>query len=133
MLLTQDATPLLKNVMSAKKVMRDVTPLLSALLPVENHMPSATQELESALHVTQPRTKTALKLKPLATKNAKSNHFQNVTSILESVSHAKKVLDVSQLPVASQPAHTSHTQTTSHTCATGLNPHQNASKTRADQ
>lgn len=129
---TLNAMTIPRNAMNAKKETRAATLLLSVPPPVENHMPSATQELESAHHATQQRTKSALKLRTLATKNVFHNHCQNATLILESANHALKVLDASQLEVANQPVNTFHTQTMIHTHATGLNNHQNVNKKRPE-
>jgi hypothetical protein len=67
---TQSAMKIPNNVRNVIwDLIQHVTPLLSAPLLVENHMESATQELESAPHASQERTKTALKSRPLVTKN----------------------------------------------------------------
>jgi hypothetical protein len=61
-----------KNALHAKKVMKAATPLLSAPPLAVSHTPSATQLLESAQHVTQLPTRTALKSSNLVMRNAKS-------------------------------------------------------------
>lgn len=122
-----------RNAMNVKRVTMVATLLPSVPPPVESHMPSATQELESAHHVTQQRTKSALKFRTLATKNASHKYCQNATLILESARNALKVPAVSQPLVVKQHANTFPTQTMIHTYATGLNHHQNVNKIRLDQ
>jgi hypothetical protein len=127
---TLNATGITRNARTAHKVQTQLATLLPSVPPpVESHTPSATQELESAQNVIQNLTTIALKLKTLATKNAKSNHFQNATSKPESANHARMEPAVSQLLLVNQLANQTHT-TTLNTTATGPNNHQSAWKSK---
>lgn len=119
---SQNATLKPNNARSAKKDQRAATPPLSVVPLVESHTENATQALESAPSATQPRTRTAPKLKLLVTKNAESSHSPSVTN-KESAKSALKVTDVSQLPLVRRLA--PHTTKPS-TSATGKLPTQPA-------
>lgn len=122
------------NVMKAQRLAINVTkevqiatPLHSALLPVESHMVSATQVLESARHVTQQLTKIAHKLRLHVTKNAQSWLFQNVIKILENALNAKRVVQVAyQQQHANQHAERLHQSQLTHINAAGTLLPQNA-------
>jgi hypothetical protein len=114
-----------RNAKNVRKDHQAATPLPSALLPVESHTPSAMLQLESANHATL-KTKIALKLKNLATKNAKSWHSVSATERLVSARHAKKALDAFQkLHVT---INAKRDQLTTCTTAHGNLPSHNASK-----
>ena len=70
-LLMLNATMTTRNASHVKKDLQIATPPPSVPPPVESHMPSVIQDLESAHHATQPATKTAPKSRKVATKSAK--------------------------------------------------------------
>jgi len=129
---TLNATLKPRNATSALKDHQTATPLPSALPLVESHTESATQELESAHHASQARTKIAPKLRPLVTKNASSKLSQNATPTPVNARSASQVLVASQPPLVKRPAHTTHTQVTNHTNAHGTPLSQSVNKTRAE-
>jgi hypothetical protein len=123
-----------RNVRNAMKdLIQLVTQLLSAPPLVESHTESATQELESAPHVNQEKTKTAPKSRPLATRNVSSNPCQPVV-LMENANHAIQLTqDVSQPPLVSKLAnHTHHPQPTT-TSAHGTQLSHNVLLIRKDQ
>ena len=122
------ATPIPINVKNAKRVIQCATLLLSALPLVVSHTPSALPAPVNANHVTQAKTKTAPKSRPLATKNASRSKPHHV-ELMENVHHAQLAQptpDVSQPPPVRAPAsHTHHHQRTT-TSAHGTLPSHNA-------
>ena len=118
-----------RNATSARKEMTVATLLPSVPPLAESHTESATQELESAHHVTHLRTRSAPKLRKLATKNVPHNHSQNATSSPVSARPAKTVPAVSQLLLVNKPASQDHQlQQTTNTTANGMLISQHANK-----
>jgi len=116
---------ILNNVKNVTKDLQDATLPLIAQPYVENHMPSATQEVVNAHHAHQ-LTKTAPKLLRSALKSANQWLSPSATRLLVNAKHARKVLDVSQVLPVTRPA--ARDQLTILTTAHGTPPLHSACK-----
>jgi hypothetical protein len=117
-----------KNVINVKRVTQCAILPLSAPLLVASHTPNVLPVLANAFHVNQAKTKTALRSRPLVTKNVLRYKLHHVEPMVNA-HHAQKALliqDASQLPLVRLLAsHTHHLQRTT-TSAHGTPPSHNA-------